>query len=175
MGRRFERLKIVDGGISSVSGDPNPALGGQLNVGEHDIKLDSLLSADGQYSGKTCDGVLGDTLVFGDLVYLNKTDDRWEKTDADAEATAGNVMLAIVLAAGGNGDTRLLLLEGFVREDDWNFVESGEPVFVGLATGVMVQDISAYTTGDIARVAGFAGTIPDQIYFKPSSTWIEIA
>jgi hypothetical protein len=176
MGRRFERLKIVNGtGIASVSADPNPILGGQLGVGEYDIKFDSLLSADEKYSGSTFDGILGTTLAFGDLVYLNKTDDRWEKTDADAEATAGNVMLAIVLAAGGDGDTRLLLSLGFVREDDWNFAESGEPVFVSLTTGEMTQDVSAYTTGDIVRVIGYASTIADQIHFNPSNVWFEIA
>lgn len=176
MGRRFERLKIVDGmGIASVSADPNPVLGGQLGVGEYDIKLDSLLSADGQYSGVTCDGVLGDTLAFGDLVYLNTADQRWELADADAETTAGDVMLAIVLAGGDDGDTRLLLLQGFIREDDWNFTSYGQALFVGLTAGDMVQDISGYTTGDVVRVIGHASSFANQIYFNPSGTWLEIA
>lgn len=162
------------GGIANVVEDTTPELGGQLVVHEFGVKLDSLLSADGKYSGLTCDGVLGATLVYGDLVYLNSADDRWEYTDADAEATAGNVQLAIVLVGGDDGDTRLLLLQGYIREDDWDFTDSGKPVFVGLVPGKMVQDISGYTTGDIGRVVGHASTIPDQIYFNPSGTWIEI-
>lgn len=163
------------GYIQNVVEDTTPELGGQLTVHEFDIKLDSLLSADGKYSGITCDGVLGATLAFGDLVYLNTTDQRWELADADAEATAGDVMLAIVLAAGNDGDTRLLLLQGFIREDDWNFTSYGQALFVGLTAGDMVQDVSAYTTGDVVRVVGHASTFADQIYFNPSGTWREVA
>lgn len=146
----------------------------QFVLGEYDLKLDSLLSADGKYSGITCDGVLGATLAFGDLVYLNTTDQRWELADGDAEATAGDVMLAVVLAAGNDGDTKLLLLEGFIRKDNWNFTSYGQAMFVGLTAGDMTQDVSAYTTGDIVRVIGYASTFADQIYFNPSGTWIEI-
>ena len=84
-------------------------------------------------------------------------------------------MLAIVLAAGNDGDTRLLLLQGFVREDDWNFTSYGQAMFVGLTAGDMTQDVSGYTTGDIVRVIGYASTFADQIYFNPDGTWIEIA
>ena len=150
-----------------------PELEGQLQVHEHDIKLDSLLSVDGKYSGITCDGVLGATLAFGDLVYLNTTDQRWELADADAEATGGDVMLAIVLAAGIDGNTRLLLLQGFIREDDWNFTSYGQTLFMSCTAGDMTATAPS-TTGDIVRVVGYASTFADQIYFNPSGTWIEI-
>lgn len=168
----------TSGGIANVVEDTSPELGGQIQVHEYDVKLDSLLSPDSAgitYSGITCDGVLGATLIMGDLVYLNTTDQRWELADADAEATAGNVMLAIVLVDGNDGDTRLLLLQGFVREDTWNFTSYGQALFVGLTAGDMVQDVSAYTAGDIVRVVGYASTFADQIYFNPSGTWLEVA
>jgi len=168
--------KYVDDneGIAAVVDDTSPELGGQLVVHEFDVKLDSLLSADGKYSGITCDGVLGATLAFGDLVYLNTTDQRWELADADAEATAGDVMLALVLEAGNDGDTKLLLLQGFIREDDWNFTSYGQAMFVGLTAGDITQDVSSYTTGDIVRVIGHASTFADQIYFNPDGTWLEV-
>jgi hypothetical protein len=168
----------TSGGLAHVVEDTSPELGGQLEVHEFDIKLDSLLSPDSAgitYSGITCDGILGATLEIGDLVYLNTADQRWELSDADAEATAGDVMLAIVLEAGGNGDTCLLLLQGFVREDTWNFTSYGQALFVGLTAGDMVQDVSGYTTGDIVRVVGYASTIATQIYFNPSGTWLEVS
>ena len=169
---------IAGEGISNIVEDTSPELGGQLVAHEFDIKIDSSLSVDsasGTYSGITCDGVLGATLAFGDLVYLNTADQRWELADADVEATSGDVMLAIVLAAGNDGDTRLLLLQGFVREDGWNFTSYGQALYVGLTAGDMVQDASGYTTGDIVRVVGYASTIADQIYFNPSGTWLEVA
>ena len=165
---------VGDRGFNDGRYIPNP-LTAQLGIGEYDLKLDSLLSADGKYSGITCDGVLGATIAFGDLVYLNTADQRWELADADAEATAGDVMLAIVLAGGDDGDTRLLLLQGFIREDDWNFTSYGQAMFVGLTAGDMVQDVSGYTTGDIVRVIGHASTFADQIYFNPDGTWLEVA
>ena len=164
--------KTLKNGFAKSTLIANP-LTSQLNIAEYDIKLDSLLSADGKYSGLTCDGVLGATLAFGDLVYLNTTDQRWELADADAEATAIS-QLAIVLAGGDDGNTRLLLLQGYIREDDWNFTLYGKPLFISLTAGDMTQDISGYTTGKIGRVVGYASTIADQIYFNPSGTWIEI-
>ena len=147
---------------------------GQLALGENDIKLDSLLSADGKYSGITRDGVLGATLAYGDLVYLNTTDQRWELADADAEATSGDVDLAIVLAGGDDGDTRLLLIDGYIREDDWNFTSYGQALFISTTAGDMTQT-TVSGSGDIVRVVGKAGTTADQILFNPSQTWIEIS
>ena len=161
-------------GISSIVEDTTPQLGGQLEVGEQDIKYDALLSADGKYSGNTRDGVLGATLAYGDLVYLNTTDQRWELADADAEATSGDVDLAIVLAAGNDGETKLLLTDGYVREDDWDFTSYGQALYVSTTAGDMTQDVSAYTTGDIVRVIGKAGTTADQIYFNPDGLWLEL-
>lgn len=164
---------VGDRGFNDTRYIANP-LTSQLGIGEYDLKIDSLLSADEKYSGITCDGILGATLAFGDLVYLNTTDQRWELADADAETTAGS-QLAIVLAAGSDGDTRLKLLQGFVRKDDWNFTLYGKPLFISLTAGDMTQDVSGYTTGDIVRVVGYASTFADQIYFNPSGTWLEIA
>ncbi len=146
----------------------------QGSTGAQDIKLDSLLSADGKYSGITCDGVLGATLAFGDLVYLQTSDQRWELADADAEATSGDVMLAIVLAAGVDGDTGLLLLRGFVREDDWNNTSYGQALFVSTTAGDFTATAPS-ATGDIVRVIGYAGTTADQIYFSPDNSWLEIS
>ena len=147
---------------------------GQLSIGENDLKLDALLSADGKYSGTTRDGVLGATLAYGDLVYLNTTDQRWELADADAETTSGDVDLAIVLASGDDGDTRLLLTDGYVREDDWNFTSYGQALFISTTSGTMTQAVVS-GTGDIVRVVGKAGTTANEIRFKPSETWIELS
>lgn len=147
---------------------------GQLPIGEYDIKFDSLLSADGKYSGKTFDGVLGDTLAFGDLVYLNTADQRWEKADADAEVTSGDVDLAIVLVSGSDGDTRLLLEEGFVRENDWDFTSYGKALYISTISGTMTQTVVS-GSGDIVRIVGYASTFADQIRFDPSKTWVELS
>lgn len=141
---------------------------------EETIKIDSTPAADGDYSGIVCDGVLGATLAFGDLVYLNTADQRWELADADAEATSGDVQLAIVLVAGADGNTRLLLLQGYVRENDWNFTSYGQALFVSTTAGDMSQTAPS-ATGDIVRAVGYAGTTADHIYFCPDNTWVELS
>lgn len=160
--------------INNLVEDTSPQLGGHLGVEEFVINLDSLLSADGTVSGLGCYGVLGATLAFGALVYLNTTDQRWELADADAEVSSGDVQLAIVLEAGNDGDTKALLLQGFVRKDAWNFTSYGQALFVSCTAGEMTATKPS-ATGDIVRVVGYASTFADQIYFNPSGTWLEIA
>ena len=108
------------------------------------------------------------------MVYLNDTDQRWELTDANSEDTSGNVELAIVLASGNNGDTRLLLTGGHIREDDWNFTLYGKALYISATPGTMTQTVVS-GSGDIVRVIGYASTFADQIHFKPSKSWIELS
>lgn len=145
-----------------------------ITLDENDIKYDENLSADGTYSGTTCVAVMGATLAYGDLVYMATGDQRWELADADAEATAGDVMLGIVITGGNDGDTGLILLHGFIREDDWNFTSFGQALYVHTTDGDMVQTAPSGAT-DIVRVVGYAHDNADTIYFCPCGLWVEIA
>lgn len=145
----------------------------QSQTARNPVKYDEALSASGTYDGKTVDGVMGATVTFGDLVYLATSDQRWELTDADAEATAGDVMLGIVIIGGDDGDTGLLLLEGFIRNDDWNFTSYGQCLFISVTAGDMSQTAVAGDT-DIHRVVGYAHDNADTIYFRPDNLWVEL-
>ena len=157
--------------LVNVSGDSTPDLGGKLTVGENDIFYDEALSADGTYSGDTFAGVMGDTLAFGDLVYLASADGRWEKTDNGAENTSADVMLAIVITGGNDGDTGLLMSRGFIREDDWNFTTAGKALYVDATAGAMSQTATTTST-EIVRIVGFAHDNADTIYFNPGTAWV---
>ena len=143
-------------------------------LGEVSLKLDEALSADGKWSGITCDGVLGDTIAYGDLVYLANADDRWELADADAAASAGDVMLGICLDGGGDGDATEILLYGFVREDDWDFTSGGDSLYVSTTAGDMTATAPSGSS-DVVRVVGHAHDNADTIFFNPSGTWVEVA
>ena len=78
------------------------------------IQLEELLSADAKYSGIACTGVYGATLAYGQLIYLNNDDGRWELADADAAATCSS-QLGIALEAGNDGDTKKVFLIGYIR------------------------------------------------------------
>ena len=141
------------------------------NVG---IYFQESLSADAKWSGIVIDGVLGDTIAYGDLLYLNEADDRWELADADAEATSGDVWLTVALEAGSDGDTKKLLVLGFIREDDWDFTNGGHALFVSTTAGDFTGTAPS-ATGDIVRVAGYQTADPNVVFFNPSKSWIELA
>lgn len=48
-------------------------------------------------------GTAGETLVAGNLVYFDDTDNEWKKCDADTAATVENTLLGIAQGAGVNG------------------------------------------------------------------------
>ena len=134
------------------------------------IQLEELLSADGKYSGYGCNGVYGDTFAYGDLLYLNNDDGRWELADADQETTC-SPQLAIALEAGNDGDTKKILLYGYIREDDWDWTTVGAPLFVSTTDGDF-QEAAPSGAGDIIRVAGYVKDA-NSIFFNPSGVWIE--
>lgn len=144
----------VDTSITSVAG----------------LDFEESLSA-GEYAGITCQGVYGDTLVFGDLIYLNDDDTRWELADADAEVSAGPVILGIALESGGDGDSRLVLLKGFVCLAAWNW-NVGDALFVHTTAGDMTQTAPS-GAADIIRIVGWAHDDADTIYFSPSADYFE--
>jgi hypothetical protein len=142
-------------------------------LAENDIiQLEELLSADAKYSGIACNGVYGATHAYGDLLYLNNDDGRWELADADAEATCSS-QLGIALEAGNDGDTKKVFLYGYIREDDWNWTTVGAPLFVHTTDGDMVETAPS-AAADIIRVVGYVKDA-NSIFFNPGPDWFEHA
>lgn len=132
---------------------------------------DAALSADGKYCGFVRTGTAGTTLAFGDLVYLQASDSRWELADADAASTSGDVLLGMcVLAANADGDTTTILLMGFIRADAaFPSLTIGAPAYVSTTAGD-IQTAQPSGTDDVIRRVGFAWTA-DELYFNPSSDY----
>lgn len=149
-----------------------PTLGGTMQMLEQaSLHLDAALSADGTYCGITEAGTAGSALAFGDLVYLQASDSRWELTDADADATAGPLKLGMcVLAAAADGDPTVILLIGKIRADaNFPTLTIGAPVYVSTTTGD-VQVAQPSGTDDVIRIVGYGNTA-DELYFNPASVW----
>lgn len=148
---------------------PTVTAGGIITLSENSaLALDPAGSADGKYTGITVTGVAGYAQTYGDLVYLAVADSRWELADADASATAGPVMLAMVVVAGGSdGAACTLLLQGIIRADaKFPALTVGAPVYVGETAG-SIQVAIPTGADNVIRVVGFALTA-DEIYFNPS-------
>jgi hypothetical protein len=144
---------------------------GTLTLAENaSIALDPAGSADGKYSGITVTGTAGYTQAFGDLVYLDPTDSRWEAADADVSTAADGDprgMLAMVVSAGTDGNACTLLLQGIIRADaKFPALTINGAVYVGETAGA-IQTTIPTGADNIIRVVGFALTA-DEIYFNPS-------
>jgi hypothetical protein len=127
---------------------------------------------DDTYEGEvTNDLNAGYTTTQWDLVYLASADSRWEQADADAAATAGQVLLGLA-AVGGvtDGSALNVVLRGIVRNDGWTWSVVGAPLYVSTTAGAMTETAPS-GTDDVVRVVGYVIS-DDCIYFNPSTDWI---
>ena len=153
----------------------NP-LTSEVGLGENaGFGFDNALSADGKYSGFVIDGTAGATLAFGDLVYLDPTDSRWELADANAAAAADGdsrgILGICVLAAASDGSATKVLLFGFVRADTaFPTFTINNPVYVSETAGDVTG--TQPTTADVViRIVGI-GLTADVLWFNPDNTWV---
>lgn len=150
-------------------------MSGNITLGENtSIALDPAGSADGKYSGITVTGTAGYTQAFGDLVYLDPTDSRWEAVDANSAAGAdgdARGLLAMVVSAGTDGNACTLLLSGIIRADaKFPTFTVNNPIYVSETAGAVTQT-QPTTTDAVIRIVGAALTA-DEMFFRPDFTWV---
>lgn len=149
-------------------------LAGNITLGESSgqIVLDPTLSADGTWSGIMEAGTAGATLAFGDLVYFQASDSRWELVDADAEATSGPLMLGMcVLAAASDGSATNILRWGKIRADaNFPTLTIGAPAYASTTPGD-IQVAQPSGADDVIRIIGHACTA-DVLLFNPASDYM---
>jgi hypothetical protein len=161
-----------DTGPTGPGGDP--AAGFTLDENAS-IKLDPALSADGTYCADSAEQVTaGTALAFGDVAYYAVADSKWEKTDADAEATAGPVKIGIVIEAAAEDATATVMYRGKIREDDWNWATVGAPLYLDTATAGGMTLTAPSGTDDVVRVVGHV-IDANQIWFDPDTSYITLA
>lgn len=138
------------------------------------IQLDPAGSADGKYTGITVTATAGYTQAFGDLVYLDPTDSRWEAADANSAAGAdgdARGILGMVVVAGTDGSACTILLQGIIRADaKFPTFTVNNPIYVSETAGAVTQTQPS-TTDVVIRVVGAALT-GDEMYFAPDFTYI---
>lgn len=134
-------------------------LAANILYGENtEIQLDAALSADGKYCGVTEVVTAGETIAFGDVVYLKAADSQWYLTDADADATAGAVRVAIAVTSGTDNNTMTVLKSGKIRADaNFPALTVGAPVYISTGAGD-VQTAQPSATDDVIRIVGYGNT-----------------
>jgi hypothetical protein len=134
---------------------------------------DALASAN-SYNGTTRSGIAGAALAFGELVYLDPTDSRWEKVDANAAAGADGdargVLGICVLAANADGDATTVLLWGQVRAAVFPTLTVNAPAYAGETPGAIV--VAQPVTADVViRRVGF-GLTANELLFAPETSYV---
>lgn len=154
----------------------NKSVSGALTLEENaSIALDPSGSADGKYTGITRTGTAGAALAFGDLVYLDPTDSRWELADANAaqgaDGDSRGVLGICVLAAAADGDPTTILLYGTVRADTaFPTMTVNNQMYVSETAGD-ITGTQPTTTDVVIRVVG-AALSADELLFNPSPDYI---
>jgi len=121
------------------------------------------LASDNTYSGEVDSQPVGEMVGFGNLLYFNWTDKEWKLADADATATMPG--LRIALETKTDGQTCLMLVKGYIRDDD-NFQFGGSMVYASTVFGA-VSHIAPTETGDQIQRVGVAKSA-DILFFDPS-------
>jgi hypothetical protein len=141
---------LVDSGMSLTSVPPLPAAD---------------LTATGLRSSET----VGESVAFGDVLYL-KSDGKWWKADADAATTMPALRMALATASA---DAACVMLSiGWARNDAWSWTVGGL-IYASVTPGAMSQTAPT-GAGDQVQVVGIAYHA-DKMWFAPSMILGEIA
>lgn len=151
------------------SGATAPEWTSSLNITNFNIDRQA---GDGTYSGNTMSGTAGETLAFGQPVYM-KSDGKFWLADADAAATMPALGLVVV---GGNAEaTVYVLTHGLITETDWNWTV-GATIYVadGTAGAITATLADISDENDVVQVVGIA-VHADSIFVNPSLTTVVLA
>lgn len=120
------------------------------------------LIEDHDYTGRWETAKVGESVVFGELLYFNWTDKEWKKTDADAAATMPG--LRIALEGKADGAECLMLVQGDIR-DDSAFAFAGSIVYASCTPGDITSTAPSGSGDQVQRVGVAAHA--DYFYFNP--------
>ena len=129
-------------------------------------------------SDDTYDGIVlsgwscGENVAQWDAVYLDDTSNEWMVADADS--AGGWPGRGIATAACTDGNPGVILVQGVVRNDAWDWAANGATLFLGDAgTGTTWTVTAPSTAGDCVQVIGFTIN-DDQVYFNFAGHYLEV-
>jgi len=122
------------------------------------------LSSDHTWSGDKDTQPVGESVVFGDLLYFNWADKEWKKAKADAAATMPGSRIA--LESKADGESCLMLVKGYIR-DDSAFEFAGAMIYVSATTAGAMTSTAPSTAGNQLQRVGQAKSA-DILFFDPS-------
>jgi len=137
---------------------------GTAAITPRDSTHDHALGSDEDYSGILDSAPVGETVAVGDLLYYDWTAVEWKKAKADAVGTTPAMRIA--LATGNDGDTVLMLVQGYIRDDN-AFDFGAARIYLNDDTAGTCDDTAPAESGDMIQLVGI-GITADILYFCPS-------
>lgn len=132
------------------------------------VRRSASLATDDTYTGADLSGVnAGATIAQWEAVYLDASATEWLLADANGSGTYPARGLAV--AAGTDGGALIVIEEGVVRNDAWNWTIGGT-IYLSATAGGLTQDAGSFATGDKLQVVGYALTA-DVMRVKPSTDY----
>jgi len=122
------------------------------------------LAEDHTWSGQKDTQLVGESVVFGDLLYFNWTDKEWKKAKADAYATCPAERIA--LEDKNDGEDCLMLVKGYIR-DESAFDFGASRIYLNDDTAGTCDDTAPEESGDQIQIVGTA-IHADILFFNPS-------
>ena len=155
---------------TELSDDLTPELGGDLDLNTHNFFLPGTLTDDHDYEGTIIQKAVGESVVFGELLYFDWTDKEYKKADADASSTMPGLVIA--LESKVDGENCKLLIAGWIR-DDSAFDFAGTLVYASCTPGE-ITTTAPNASGDQVQIVGYAYSA-DILFFNPHYLMNEVA
>lgn len=159
------------GGLEVIKGE---ILGDDLQLSGHNVVYDTTLGSDNSASGHITTVTFGETVVFGQLVYPDGTDDEW-KLALGTNVAVKHPAMGIALESKGNGESGKFLLRGIIRDATYfSSVALGDIIYLSDGAAGNYVLAAPSDSGDIVQIVGF-GLAANYIYFNPDYTYVEIS
>jgi hypothetical protein len=128
----------------------------------------NLSSSDHSYSGDIMNEQVGESVVFGDLLYYNFSNTDYRKSSAGLSTTVPGVALSLETQTPNN-DCKLLV-KGTVRDDSWNWSEG--LIYTDTISGTLTQT-TVSGVGNYIQIVGRALS-SDTMFFDPQLIFEEV-
>jgi len=163
---RSNRVELALSGVGSHN-----ALTGRSDPNAHPataISYDvTVLEVDHSYTGDLTIEAVGESVVFGDLLYFNWTDKEYKKANKNNVNTMP--VVAIALESKTDGQACTLLRRGFIRDDSWTFASA---IVMTGASGAPTTTLPTTTGDQVQRIGTAIDT--SKMWFEPISTVVEV-